>query len=573
MHLDRFALATSALLFILIPTAAPAQTSTAPQPDQPNPVPTIQVSAREVIVDVVVTDSSGKPVHGLQQSDFTVQEDGSPQIIRSFYESTTSGKSAKPVPLPVGEYTNSSPLPAGGPVTILLLDMLNGYNAHYRNETITRNLNAMPQGTPVGIFGLAPSGLHTLQNITTDRDLLIRALKTDVYDEGDPINLPGPANPVTEWTRQMTTLRGLNQLAAYLSGVPGRKNLFWFGLTMPVVLTRDGGYSWGLDPRSGDMSLVHHSMDTYEMLTAARIAVYPVMASWLWNIMELNLSHLELEKIAEDFGTVNISDSRDPNAIANAANQASQYYTLSYIPPKHAFDGHFHTISVIADKPGLTLSYRKGYDAERTPTLEDPAPGPELLKASLEGNSLNATQILFDAAIRPLPLPAPAASNQSLPGAAKPAKAAKVKPPKAYPYQIRYGLPASQIAFREDESGQLHGAVEFDIIVYDVNRTRVALLSQIVNMPLGWEQFDQFIAGPFNFTQQIDLPPGQLWIHAGILDTVSNRLGTLEFPLVVGTPDKFRGFQGVRIIPPGSYVPPDNPLPCPMPCNSGPDIH
>ncbi len=574
MRFHQFVLATSAL-FLTLTSTAPAEPPTPPPPaaattvdsnlpdtgsDTPEskPTPTVRVSAREVIVDVLVTDSSGKPVHGLQQSDFTVQENGHPQVVRSFYESTPAASpKTKPVPLLAHEYTNGLSVPTHGPVTIFLLDQLNNGPTFDAPGRITSNLRAMAPGTQVGIFVLSPSGLHTLQPITTDRDLLIRALSTFIYDQGPPADIFGcPGDASKEWTRRMTTLRGLNQLAAYLSGIFGRKNLFWFAANPPLLLMRDGGLSWGLDDRSQDMSLVHHTMDTYEMLTAARVAVYPVM--WTGLGMCFTMSHLELEKIAEDFGSINLNDSTDPNALANAVNQASQYYSLSYIPPRQELDGHYHTISVTVDKPGLTLSYRKGYNSERTPTLQDPAPGPELMKASMEGNSLPATQILFDAAIQPV--------RQRV-AAAKPAKGAKTPPPKTFPYQIRYGFPASQIAFLEDEYGKLHGAVEFDVVAYDVRRTRVALLTQTVNMPLSIEQFDQFAAGPFQFTQQIDLPPGQLWIHVGILDTVSNRVGTLEFPVMVEGA-KSMG-RGITFGSPGIPIQPDNPLPCPMPCTNG----
>jgi hypothetical protein len=36
------------------------------------------------------------------------------------------------------------------------------------------------------------------------------------------------------------------------------------------------------------------------------------------------------------------------------------------------------------------------------------------------------------------------------------------------------------------------------------------------------------------FFQQIDLPVGQLFIRVGVLDTTSNKVGTLELPLKVG---------------------------------------
>ena len=41
-------------------------------------------SVRRVVVDVVVTDSNGKPISGLSAGDFSIAEDGKPQRVRSF---------------------------------------------------------------------------------------------------------------------------------------------------------------------------------------------------------------------------------------------------------------------------------------------------------------------------------------------------------------------------------------------------------------------------------------------------------------------------------------------------------
>jgi len=45
---------------------------------------TFKANVHVVVIDVVVTDSNGEPVTGLQQSDFQISEEGQPQTMASF---------------------------------------------------------------------------------------------------------------------------------------------------------------------------------------------------------------------------------------------------------------------------------------------------------------------------------------------------------------------------------------------------------------------------------------------------------------------------------------------------------
>ena len=87
-------------------------------------LPTLHVYSRETIVDVLVTDDKGQPVRGLSRSDFTVEEDGHPQPISSFYEYDKTSPPALARTLPPSTYTNSTALPANGPVQVILFDLL-----------------------------------------------------------------------------------------------------------------------------------------------------------------------------------------------------------------------------------------------------------------------------------------------------------------------------------------------------------------------------------------------------------------------------------------------------------------
>jgi VWFA-related protein len=510
--------------------------------------PTLHVTTREIVVDVMVTDAKGNPVHGLKQADFSMEENGKPQSIRSFREFGTEAQAVEPAPkLPQGVYTNSQSTPASGPVNILLLDALHGdsFSIVRGLQGATEYLTTMTPGTKVAIFWLSTSGLHMLQGFTADRDSLLRAVRTGRTDIGACLN----GQCLTKYLRDRATIDGMNQIAAYVAGIKGRKNLLWITPGMPVDLMRDGGYAWG----NADMSVVHGLMDVYERFTAEQIAVSPINPQGIrvCSTCNLGVTSLKEEAVAADTGGEAFYNSNDlKTEIAKAVDDGSQFYTLSYIPPRKTDDGHYHHIKVEVTQPGLHLVYRQGYNAERVPTQDAPAPGPALMKASMEGNAPVATQILFDVGVWPN-YPSNTAAGTQVP------TSAKSKAVKTVPYEIHYGFPASEIAFTEDADGMLHGSLEFDVVAYDELRKQVALLTQTVKMNLTTAQYDDFAAKPYQFIQQIELPRGQISLHVGILDEVTSKVGTLEVPVFVNllTPKQRAG------IPPNLA-----PAPCPPRC-------
>ena len=76
-------------------------------------VPTLHVTTREIVVDVMVTDGSGNPVHGLTQSDFSMEENGKPQSIRSFREFGTEIQAAEPAPKAAAGGVYQQPIDTG----------------------------------------------------------------------------------------------------------------------------------------------------------------------------------------------------------------------------------------------------------------------------------------------------------------------------------------------------------------------------------------------------------------------------------------------------------------------------
>jgi VWFA-related protein len=559
--------------------------------------PTLRVNSRETIVDVTVTDAKGQPVHGLKQSDFTVKEDGQPQPLRSFLEVREDAPPtpAHPPQLPANVYTNLQAPPTTSAVNILLLDGLNTAAAdqiNMRQESL-KFLKSMPRGTRIAVLGLN-SSLRILQGFTSDPSVLIavvdskknRALPSpfidndstaildDQADEQTELGNDDAAAAVQEFSNEQTamqtdirnriTLEALNQIAAYVTGIKGRKNLIWFTDGMPLNLFPTGG----VNDLQGMTDYAKEVRQTTDLLSAAEVAVYPVDARKLFNpavneadqhlnritnrtasVVATNQMKaqqkksselLGMEAVAEATGGVAYYNTNDlKTAVAKAILNGANYYTVSYVPPDLRFDGRYHSIDVEVARPGLHVAYRKGYNAddvahaESSPALATTTPEPygNNMIASMGRGVPTSSQLLFSVLVNP--------STQPLkPGDTAIAGALdeKLKEKPLVRYEIQYSLPARQIAFADNPDGTRRCSLEFDLAAYDVFGKRISGLSQTISpRPITAEQYQQTIRTPLRFIQQLDLPAGEVFLRLGILDAVSSKVGTLEIPLVVSS--------------------------------------
>lgn len=234
----------------------------------------LQVSTNLVVEDVVVTDAHGNPIRNLTRSDFAVLEDGHPQAIKRFGEHTADVMAhLPPTPqLPPGTFTNDSVTPTDGALNILLLDKLNTPFAAQGNAVneVLKYLKGPRTDSRIAIFVLTTQ-LKLLQGFTSDPDVL-RALvegkkalpggslvRTDHVSGDEPgadtsmtitpaesvgnspdasllesslEDLKADQQSFQLMLRARYTLDAFNQLARYLSTLPGAKISSGF----PVVL-------------------------------------------------------------------------------------------------------------------------------------------------------------------------------------------------------------------------------------------------------------------------------------------------------------------------------------------------
>jgi VWFA-related protein len=272
-------------------------------------------------VDVVVTDSSHKPVHGLTGADFTVMENGVRQKVRNFEEhSTLTPPPAPPAPLPAGVFTNQPVVPPGGAVTILLLDSLNTpiNDQVYLHQQLMAYLKSAKPGQRIAIFGLSDH-LVLLQGFDTDPAVLLKAMEKinvkastirsditgsgiqqsaeDIFqDSGNP-DLTVLAANLRQWETQQQSLElqmrakytmdAFDQLSQSLAAIPGRKNLIWFSASFPLNVLPDSTNNLASDSSTpandnflsafaGVADMNNEFRATMTRLSRSQIAVYPI---------------------------------------------------------------------------------------------------------------------------------------------------------------------------------------------------------------------------------------------------------------------------------------------------------
>ena len=394
--LPSFRIALAACL-ILVPCSAlelahsVQARKTDPRPDE---APPLRTNSDLVVIDVVVRDKSGHLMKGLPQSDFRVFEDKREQTIASFEEhgeSTPQRKDAPP-PLPSGVYTNLPQYSKGSPC-VVLLDGLNTRNLDlaYARTQLLKFLNTIPEGTPIAVYGLTHD-LRMIQGFTSDPAVLQKVLTkagpstqfawsdaSAALPSGDPEKASEVQDRFLGNVRVEETLTAFDELAHYLSAVPGRKSLVWFSGAFPITI----GAPTALDDFQDYSDEIR---ETDNLLTRARVAVYPVDARGIMTLPTSHESgsmqnlirdavgndieipgqwarqHYTMTQIADDTGGKAFYDT---NAVGKSAAQviadSSGYYSLSYVPASPRRDAGFRKVEVQLKDEHYDLAYRRGY--------------------------------------------------------------------------------------------------------------------------------------------------------------------------------------------------------------------
>jgi VWFA-related protein len=578
---------------------APLVAQTATAPGAQGPVPVFKANARAVVVDVVVTKGNNEPVRALRKQEFAVMEDGKPVSIDYFEEHTAKTLAPGALPgmpaMPPNVYTNVPPAPPSDAVNVLLLDSLNTSTDQfsYARKAVLAFLSNVKPGTRLAIITLNDK-LNFVQGFTTDTALLAAAVRDrskggmsqslissgEVASNQETVAFlnsesPAGASPAgaggsttaaqdiedafTSYqnfktaNRTRMTLEAVSAIARYLAAVPGRKNLIWFSGDFPIVIFPK--FDQRMEAQDNVIS-IQQIQKAADLLTAARVAVYPVFANGMMTediLTAVNRSPSSavnptrmsamanmdnyiassgdrgaliaaMNQIASDTGGKATYNTNDLNAATlRAVSDGAEYYTLAYTPPNKKLDGHYRKVEVRVNDGKYKLSYRRGYNADEDAAFTPKGQDTDPLRPLLVKGMPSATELLFAARVVP-------STPQPAPNATRAGKNPKFSGPFTR-YTVDFMIRWTDVKF-EPAAGNSHaGKIQVGLLAYDRNGIPVNWTGATQVMNLNPEIFAAIQKSGIPVHMEIDLPNTEVYLETGVYDWGSGKAGTLEIPL------------------------------------------
>ncbi len=527
--------------------------------DGSQPATVIRSNPRLVLVNVIVTDSAGKPVHGLTQHDFTVLEDGKSQSIRSFDERSAAPDPKTPESKETARdfgpnvHTNWVQVPKNQVTNILLFDMLNmsSQDLVSAKHELLRTVQNLPAGQQFALFVLGKS-LHMIQGFTWEKGTMYaaasrlndsttspvyadtRTFSSQIGELKETMLIKNPKafealvqtlateQDIKLESRMLYTFDGLYALARALVAVPGRKNLIWITSGFPFDASR------------GDMDRFTHLSS---LLSASQIAVYPIDARgvvvgqpdaatrdselfapagdivgpWLAGLDEEQRTTYETmsELAAQTGGRAFFNQNAFLPVISKIVEAGANYYTLAYRPTNSKWNGTFRKIQVKTPRRDIKLLYRTGYYA-----LADPLqlPRPEDRERALQ--------------IAMLPS-APPSTTLII--------KTRVVPPDngATPVKLDYLVDVTDLATSDQPTKKKGINVVFEAIATDAQGHVAASCAWNVKQDLTESELQQMRRRGLQIHQDFPLKAGDYQIRLGVLDRNSGKVGTLDVPVTI----------------------------------------
>jgi VWFA-related protein len=342
------------LFFLAQPAALEAQALTPPVPTLEKRPP----ADHRISLTVVVTDKSGNPVGGLQESDFTLLDDQQPRKIDTF---AASEENKPPVQV------------------ILVVDAVNTSVQQVSFARIELDKFFRQDGgrlaLPMSLVLFTDTSTKAQPESTRDGNALAASLDANATGLREITRAQG------FWgagDRAELSIRTLDQMARNEAAQSGRKLVIWLSPGWPLL----SGPEVDLTEKAEE-SLFRSVVALSDELRQAQITLYAVdplgtndagsfrtfyYRSFLKGVpspRKVEYGNLGLQVLATQSGGSVLNSNNDiAKEIANCVRDAQAFYTISFEAPPADHPDEYHSLEVKVGKPRLTARTRTGYYAQ-----------------------------------------------------------------------------------------------------------------------------------------------------------------------------------------------------------------
>jgi VWFA-related protein len=317
------------------------------------------------------------------------------------------------------------------------------------------------------------------------------------------------------------TTSALEAIAHHLADVPGRKNLVWISESFPLAV--------GMQPPSRKDSELHardfqfQLERTARVLNQANVAVYPVHARGLAPPVNFDaaaparggsaedperagedyrLGFASMDLLAERTGGRAYHNSNDLTAaVRSALADGEASYNLAFYPARQTWDGKYHPLKVLVNRPGAQLTYRKGYFA----TAEAGAQ-PRAQWAAAVDSPIDATNLSISAKV-----------SLSSRGGVNTA-------------DVSLTLDVAEIVFSEPTSRQ-NCVLDFLFVQRDDTGKQLAGEEKTASIDVPQAKYQSYLNSELVVTHNLAVIPGASQLRIVVRDRRSGAIGSLTIPL------------------------------------------
>ena len=509
----------------------------------------------------------------------------------------TAVAEAPPPPLPPHTFTNRATAKVDETISLILFDLLNTEvtDQDRARKQLLQFLKGLPPGRRVALFALG-THLQMTQGFSDDSGTLVKAAEKMMTDRSlvaqsererqqtlgqteaiasfaGPSGLPSQAGgggggsgpdagqsatrERAEYSMQagrldariQMTLSALQGIARTVAGYPGRKNLVWLSGSFPIELRPDLNFQnltastdadtgiVALDAKRDYRSMIRATTNT---LANARVAVYPVdVRGQQTTGVDISLGASEsatfndtsgaysraittqsdtrfnertsMESVADQTGGHAFIGTNDLRlAMERSLDDGSNYYTLAYTPQDTDANPVYRKIEVKLNEKqkGMKLAYRPGYfpKPKETPSQQSSF---HALAQAMQPEIPASTMVTITAKVLP-----PDATNKNV--------------------RIDYTVDGSGLEFIDAPNGRKRAVVDFMAVAFDKDNHDKGHAAQTMDATLPPSEYQDALQKGLPVHQELSLPPGTYMMRLGVMDRVSQKVGTVDVPLVVG---------------------------------------